>query len=246
MTDEHPDARPGDKQGELHDSPLPPAEDERIRRLLSEARHTEPMPAEVAARLDGVLAGLNAEREEQLAPVVELASRRRRTAASLLVAAAAVVVLGVGLGQVLPDRMGGNDAGSTADTVQEAEAPAAGGGEAAPESGRNSDAAPSPESSMTDKPVVHIRSAHFGADVRRARTVEPQDGTSGFAAAPSAVCPTRDLDDAALGKGQVLAATYDDAPAMLVLRPPAGEVQVVDLYLCGDTEPRRSITLTTP
>ena len=44
--------------GELHESPLDPAEDERIRRLLADARHTEPMPEAVVARLDRVLAGL--------------------------------------------------------------------------------------------------------------------------------------------------------------------------------------------
>jgi hypothetical protein len=43
-----------------------------------------------------------------------------------------------------------------------------------------------------------------------------------------------------------LPATYDEAPAYLVLRPAAGDTQVVDLYLCGDTTPRRSITLTAP
>ena len=45
---------------------------------------------------------------------------------------------------------------------------------------------------------------------------------------------------------EVVATTYDAAPAALVLRPPSGDVQVVDLYLCGDVEPRRSITLTAP
>jgi hypothetical protein len=44
----------------------------------------------------------------------------------------------------------------------------------------------------------------------------------------------------------VLAATYDAAAAALVLRPPTGDTQVVDLYLCGQDTPLRSITLTTP
>jgi hypothetical protein len=48
------------------------------------------------------------------------------------------------------------------------------------------------------------------------------------------------------GPGSLVPATYDEAPAYLVLRPPAGDTQVVDLYVCGDTAPRRSITLTTP
>ena len=49
-----------------------------------------------------------------------------------------------------------------------------------------------------------------------------------------------------LRPGRQLPAVYDGANAVLVLRPPSGDVQVADLYLCGDTEPRRSITLTAP
>ena len=44
------------------------------------------------------------------------------------------------------------------------------------------------------------------------------------------------------GDGLAVGATYDGTPAALVLRQPAGDVQVVDLYLCGTTEPTRSIT----
>ena len=60
--------------GELHESPLDPAEDERIRRLLADARHTEPMPEAVVARLDRVLAGLSDDRTER----AERADRGRR------------------------------------------------------------------------------------------------------------------------------------------------------------------------
>ena len=41
----------------MPDDDLTP-EEEQVRRLLADARHTEPMPADVAARLDEVLAGL--------------------------------------------------------------------------------------------------------------------------------------------------------------------------------------------
>ena len=116
MTDQHDDH---ETEPELRESQLPPADDERIRRLLAEARHTEPMPEAVATRLDGVLASLSADRaqrredlahEDHRAPVVDLAARRRRrTAANLLVAAAAVLVVGFGITQVLPDGMSGSD-----------------------------------------------------------------------------------------------------------------------------------------
>jgi hypothetical protein len=222
---------------------LPPADDARIRHLLAEARHTDPMPDDVAARLDRVLAGLSQEREERLAPVVELASRRRRTAASLLVAAAAVVVVGVGISQVLPDHgLGGSGGGDAATSTQE---DAAGGDAArAPEPSRDdgSAAAPGPESAPADRALVQIRSAHFGQDVRRARSTASARGPQGFVAYPPA--------DGCLGvdpgSGSLLPVSYDGAPAYLVLRPPAGDTQVVDLYLCGDTASRRSITLTAP
>ena len=43
-----------------HDQPHP--DDERVSRLLADARHTEPLPPEVAARLDRTLEGLAGER----------------------------------------------------------------------------------------------------------------------------------------------------------------------------------------
>jgi hypothetical protein len=231
-------------------SPLSPADDARIQRLLADARHTEPMPAHVVARFDGVLADLHARRtEERPAPVVDLASRRRRTAASLLVAAAAVVVAGVGLGQIIPN--GGDDQGPTAaadQSVQEQEA----GGDAAAGAAKGSDspefqsASPSAEA-PTDRGQlvgeVAIRSGHFDHDVREARKALQQaqpDAITEFGAPPSSCA------SGITGEGAVVAATYDGAAAALVLRPPAGDVQVVELYLCETTEPVRSITLTVP
>ena len=80
-------------------------DDDAVRRLLADARHTEPMPADVAARMDDVLADLRQgssvtaevpDAEPSPAPphpvVVSLAAQRRRRVAGMLVAAAAVVV----------------------------------------------------------------------------------------------------------------------------------------------------------
>jgi hypothetical protein len=231
------------------ESPLSPADDARIQRLLADARHTEPMPAHVVARLDGVLADLHARRtEERPAAVVDLASRRRRTAATLLVAAAAVVVAGVGLGQILPS--GGSDSSPSASADRAApERQVAGGNGGADKSSDSSaplSAVPGPEA-PTDGSFrtveVHIHSAHFGDDVRAARgaleAAQP-DAITQFGA-PATTCAS-----GITGEGTVVAATYDGAAAALVLRPPAGDVQVVDLYLCDTTEPLRSITLTVP
>lgn len=94
-----------------------PSAQEAVRRALAQARHTDPVPAEVVARLEVTLSALLAERQAELqrphdvdaepaevphaegeshavretpAPVVSIASRRRR--GSILLAAAAAVV----------------------------------------------------------------------------------------------------------------------------------------------------------
>ncbi len=232
----------GDEHGELHESPLDPADDARIRRLLAEARHTEPMPAAVVARLDRVLTGLASERAP-IAPVIDLA-RRRRTATKLLVAAAAVVVAGVGVGQVLPG-LGTSSNHDAQETT--ADGGGAGGDAAAPKAESNESArapstvAPSDTAPFTGagKPA-RIRSDHFGPDLRRLQQRLLQD-SSAFTAVPGPTCLS-----APVGSGTVLAATYNDAAAAVVLRPPAGDTQVVDLYLCGHDQPLRSITLTAP
>jgi hypothetical protein len=224
---------------------LSPEDDARIRRLLAEARHTEPMPADVAARLEDVLADLNTERSKEPAPVVDLAARRRRTAASLLVAAAAVVVVGVGLGQVLPDLRGSSaDQATSSGEAPSAESAASdAGGAQAERRPAASPVVPAPSAERAAAAPVRIRAAHFGADVQRARSKEgtsgSDDNTMGMFMAP--VCPVGDV-----GPGTAIAATYDGTPAYLVLRPPAGDSQVVDLYVCGTDEPARTITLPVP
>lgn len=86
-------------------APAPEQEQEReVRRLLALARHREPLPAEVAARLDETLASLAAERDaaasasgDRSQQVVPL---RRRWPAALL-AAAAVAAIGYGTTQLV-------------------------------------------------------------------------------------------------------------------------------------------------
>ncbi|MDR6174261.1 hypothetical protein QE364_000758 [Nocardioides zeae] len=103
------------------DPVLDPATAAAVRRLLAEARHDEPVPPAVAARLDATLAGLRAERGGSTAPVappalpprpggdapIDLAAQRRRRRGSLLLAAAAAVVV-VGVGGVVVPRLGGS------------------------------------------------------------------------------------------------------------------------------------------
>ena len=253
MTDQHDDH---ETEPELRESQLPPADDERIRRLLAEARHTEPMPEAVATRLDGVLASLSADRaqrredlahEDHRAPVVDLAARRRRrTAANLLVAAAAVLVVGFGITQVLPDGMSGSDGDPAATSAEDN---AAGGSADSADSGdvnsridepEAGPEAPSEYDGAAGK-TFQIRSERFGTDVRQARQQLLLDRKAALVEYPAPDCLTTDV-----GAGDVVAATYDGAPAAIVLRTPSGDVQVVDLFLCGDSTPRRSITLTAP
>jgi len=129
---------------------LTPAESEAVRRLLADARADEPLPADVAARLDGVLAGLTADRtpvdasaaaaplptDEDAAPAAPVIPLRRRRWPQVLVAAAAVTALAFGTTQLLRDSQGGDDAGAGADpasvdsdTAAESEADAQAPGE---------------------------------------------------------------------------------------------------------------------
>jgi hypothetical protein len=80
---------------------MPPTPDEeRVRRLLADARHDEPVPEDVAARLDGVLADLARQRGTDGTDVVTArrlggGHRTRRRWLTGLTAAAALVVVGV-------------------------------------------------------------------------------------------------------------------------------------------------------
>lgn len=138
------------------DPVLDPATAAAVRRLLAEARHDEPVPPAVAARLDATLAGLRAERPSAapspmppLAPrpggddaPIDLAARRRRRRGSvLLAAAAAVVVVGVG-GVVVPQLGGSGDDATSFDS----------GGESESDSGAGSAPQPAPDGNAEEEP----------------------------------------------------------------------------------------------
>jgi hypothetical protein len=208
--------------------------DDAVRRLLAEARHDEPIPDDVAARLDGVLADLRA--AEPPPQVIDLAAaRRRRTRLrNGLVAAAVVVLVGFGISRVDLSGMSADssDAGGSSDTAA---------GESAAEP-----AAPSPldGDAETDgqglanlAPVARLTSDRLEQQVRRL----VEDAAAGRD-------EVRSVDEAGdcrvpSGPGRSLAATYDGAAAVLVLRPPAGGVRVADVYLCGQSTPVRSVSV---
>lgn len=239
-----------------------------VRRLLGEVRHDEPMPADVAARMDRVLADLattpNGAGEPVAGPVVELAPdprpdepmpstdatvtrlpvARRRRAAALLGAAAAIVVGGVVLAQNLPT---GGTASQTAGGAASSEGDqyAAGGqsGKAPvrPPTASDSAGQPSPGSvraTVRDGRVV-VRRPSFSADALAGRALLGGQDTRRVVQ-PAAAC------FAPSGGEQVVAALYDRAPAVLVYHRSDGSTQVVDLVLCGSSRPIRSVTLPAP
>lgn len=225
---------------------LTPEQEARVSRLLAEARHDGPIPADVAARLDRVLAGMADEEVErpgqQAAPVVDLAARRRRRAVSLLAAAAAVVVAGVGIGQVVgPDR-GGDDSATSA---------GAGAAEDSADSERKAQPKGAPERTQSDRlgsreEPVWLTTKSFARDVRRYRTAGGVVSEGDAVVGDNQLAPRRarfSCGAASYGPGTLLAAYYNGRPAVLAYRPPGGDTQVVELLQCGSGQPIRSTTL---
>lgn len=176
-----------------HDHEMPAEQEARLRRLLAQAREREPVPDDVAARLDRVLAQLAA---DGLDPhghdANELAARRRRRVRTLLGAAAAVVVVGVTVGQ-LADTSGSDDLATSSDAPAAASAAdsaladgaegrtyadteAAGAAEAdaqaAPDAVQESgpDQAPSPDADRDRSQLAHTLSISPSPPVRLSET----------------------------------------------------------------------------
>jgi hypothetical protein len=215
-----------------------------VRRLLAEARHTEPMPDDVAGRLDDVLSGLAGETsvvdptppepgDVHQGEVVPIAAHRRRKVAGLLVAAAAVVVGGVTLA---PHLSTGSDSAPSAQSED-----AAGGTQDNNfgDTGQQSSPPKTPEndSAQMAKGLVVVRPRHFSDDARQGRRLLDR-----VYAAETAKPPCPDVP----GPGRRVAAEYRHAPAVLVYRRARGNSQVVDLYVCGNDRPVRSTTLPVP
>ena len=233
------------------DQPLSPREEE-VRRLLAEARHTGPTPPEVVARLDRVLDDL-AHEPDRAAPVVDLARRRRRVA-SLLVAAAAVVVVGIGVAQIVSPESGGESSlasrqqeGANSDEVQ----PKAGGGAAKSDDGQ-APASAAPRDAQEKSALAELRRDHLTDDVSKLRRLEVaaqqpltdeayRAGPRSADQAAGAACGA-----ASWGRGRFVPVSFGGAPAVLVFRRPVGDTQVADVFLCGSSEPVRSVTLPAP
>jgi hypothetical protein len=249
-------------------------EEEQVRRLLADARYTQPVPDDVAARLDAVLADLRDEDPAAPVPAAVLqqpadlaaARRRRHHVRSWLVAAAAVVVIGIGVNQVAHLDVSADDSGGSADTSSEA-----GGGGNQLQSGRGD--APEPTAGDQDygstfsRAPVRLDPDRFGAQVTRLRnadlarvtgTASALSGSGSGSGSDSAESPVPETLDklhdaykatcptAGWGHGRAAPVRYGGRPGVLVFRPVRGDTQVVDLFLCGSDQTERSITLPAP
>lgn len=236
------------------DPRLTPEQEARVSHLLADSRAEEPMPPDVADRLDGVLAGLAEESRQERGPdaatVVAITARRRRRVQAMLVAAAAVVVAGVAVGQVVGPDGGEEPTVTSSESSPPTDAAGADGGsaiEAAPE-----DAAPTysardlpPEVRKAVGVPQRIEGREFARAARRLQRhpgilseAGTMDGADLTAPGEDFMCGAADF-----GPGKLIAVVYDGSPAVLAFRSPTGDTQVVDLVQCGSGEIVRSVTL---
>lgn len=236
------------------EEPLTPEQEDDVARLLADTAGPVRMPADVAARLDDVLAGLVAERSDSTGPATapdsvedadELARERaRRRWPRVLLAAAAVVVGGYTVGTVASDGLlsgsaesasGGADADSStaqedslqADEYQEENpggGPVAGDVESAPEA--------SDTGAMKLLRTVRLRPDTLERDVRRAlRLLDAAPAASlsrqGTELADS-TCPGPPLGK----RERSLPVRYDGGPAVLVAGPERGGVVGATVHSC--------------
>jgi len=247
---------------------LTPEQEADVRRLLAEARHDGPIPADVAARLDTVLDDLATPEPVSLsATVTDLAAarHRRRNAGRLLLAAAAVVVGGVAIGQTIgsttasdnsssADSAGGQSEQEVPREAEDSDGRDQGGGDTAqPESApaASETSALAYDQMLLDKlnAPLQLTSKNFEVDVQRslrAQAAERRDAVEthldGLAVYSSDfVCP-----DADYGPGAKLPAYYDAEEAVLVLRRPRAGIQRVDLLACGTAAQLNSVDLPAP
>jgi hypothetical protein len=239
-----------------HDGPPPPDVvtrlDETLASLVSE-RASEPTSEPTSAHT-------TAHDDRSPGRVVDLGSRRRRVASIGLLAAASVVVAGVALGQALP--RGGSDsgessAGSQSDTsLAESSEPSEAGGSGADSgtgagsdqgSGAASEAAPeslksSPATPFAGVPSLSTADADLDDQVLALQAEGPTRRQQ-----LATLDALRGCDVPRPGRAAALvAAEVDGRAGVVVFRRPVGEAQGVELYVCGEADPVRTITLPAP
>jgi hypothetical protein len=251
--------------------PLTPAAEDAVRRALADAGGPVPMPAEVSARIDGVIAGLAAERtsgtrplagvheshpEAVVVPLDEAARRRRGRVRMLLGAAAAVAVVAVGVG-IVSDRQGQDDLTAASEAAQDDSARGApsdsSGGTALDASPQ--EAAVPPASGQdrpfveaqrvpTDRPLREVRIAHLREDLVALQHVElPHPASADYSGTTLTAPADFVCDPADFGAGHLVGVEYDGAPAVVAFRAPVGSTQVADVLACGTGDVLHSTSL---
>lgn len=237
-----------------------PEEEARLRRLLADARETEPMPPDVVARLEAALGELSPEQAAGGGAHVVRFHRRRRTVAGILAAAAVVVVGGVGLSQVFSGNGTDQTASDSAQVDRAPDSALAGdedgarlqtpsAGDAAPEeAGAESLPGLDPEVRMVDDDAPVIRRRDLQRDVIAVRQDLPDDVTA-FWDRPESVLltpPEFECVSAPWGEGVLVGVRYSGQHAVLAFREPTEQTQVAEVLQCGTGDPLRSVTLAAP
>jgi hypothetical protein len=235
--------------------PASPQDGARIRGLLSDARATGPMPADVAARLDSALLDLAAERgladPVPADNVIPITRTRRHRVVAVLGAAAAVAVFGLGVGAVLNSESGGDDdAGSAADSaVDRGDNAGAAEEDAAPTAiepeTADGDVTRKDSYDLSDRAYV-VRPRHLSGDLARIQGLalpdpDAADYDRGLVHAPKGF--TCELTTS--GRGILVGVRYDGSPAFVRFLEPIGDSQVVEVLQCGTGDILRSTTLPT-
>ena len=213
----------------MSDDDLAPEEEAEVSRLLADAAPQAELPEHVAVRLDNVLAGLVAEREEPVADVVPLRGRRWP---KVLVAAAAVSLFGYA-GSTLLQSQSADDAGTAT-------------GEAAHDSmdgdRRQPAAAPQPVAppgeELLSPPGALVRDEQLAMSALRSRSLSPSV-VGGFSIADGTVPKAleREAGRCAAPKRNPADRSFlldlgGKRTAVVVLHPLTGSAAVADVYLC--------------
>lgn len=253
--------------------PLTSAEEDAVRRALADAGGPVPMPADVADRLDGVIAELAAERtsgtrplggvheshpEAVVVPLDPAALRRRRRVRVLLGAAAAVAVVAVGVG-IVSDHQSGEDLSAASEAAKDDSARGTATGEAggtalkdAPEaaavpSGTAADSSgPHVEARRvpTDEPLREVRIAHLREDLVALQHVTlPHPSSADYSGATLTAPDDFMCDPAPFGPGHLVGIEYDGKPAVVAFRAPVGSTQVAEVLACGTGDVLHSTSL---
>lgn len=245
------------------DSPTP-TEESRLRRLLAEARVDEPMPEDVASRLEDTLAELGRTRAADPSPEVvplDRDRRRRRALTGMLAAAAVVLVAGVGVAEVLNSE--GVDSLQTTESVDgatdagDAVEREAAEGSAAGDDLASLDRAPEDGSSLERRnlpvrvrtvggPLPTIAEERLARDAQRVRRSLPDRAAArhdrAVLFAPKGfTCVAENW-----GAGLFVGVRYAGSNAVLALRQPSRQNQIAEILQCGTGATLRSVTLRAP